>query len=121
SALTLRFQHYLIPQSTARLRIFWVVDGPGGGAYLRAEPRPARARHALQPMGEPRHDIMVIFREAAAADKVCLHAASAHSLYTTRETSESSGSVTHRLTLNFDSVKVSQLVCETSTIARSKK
>lgn len=25
-------------------------------------------------MGEPRHDIMAIFREAAAADKVSLHA-----------------------------------------------
>lgn len=32
------------------------------------------ARRALRPMGEPRHDIMAIFSEAAAADKVSLHA-----------------------------------------------
>ena len=40
-------------------------------------------RHALRPMGEPRYDIMAIFREAAAADKVCLHAVQLR-VYTTR-------------------------------------
>lgn len=69
-ALTLSLQHYLIPQSTARLRIFWVVVKATRLIWgLGLAPR-----HALQPMGEPRHDIMAIFREAAAADKVSLHA-----------------------------------------------
>lgn len=67
-------QDDVIPQSTARLRIFWVVDvGRQGGASYLDSRHALCARHALQPMGEPCHDIMVIFREAAAADKVCLH------------------------------------------------
>lgn len=62
NAPLLRFslQHYLIPQSTAATRL---ICGQG-----------LDRRHALQPMGEPPHDIMVIFREVAAADKVSLHA-----------------------------------------------
>ena len=41
----------------------FLIGGPG-----------ARPGHAPRPMGEPLRDIMAIFREAAAADKVGLHA-----------------------------------------------
>lgn len=65
--------HYLIPQSTARLRIFWVVVK----ATRLIDGFDSASNHAPQPIAEPDHDIMGNFREAAVADKVRLHAQAA--------------------------------------------